>query len=466
VAILVDGCPDATEVADYLQSRGIEDIDLLVATHPHADHIGGLAEVLHRFDVREIWVNGDTADSQTYTDFAAAVASERAAGASYRQISCWDSAQMGGLDILVLHPPYDLTGDLNEDSVVTKVTCGTVDVLLTGDATSDSEASMISDALTQLDSEVLKVGHHGSTTSTSHAFLDAIAPHDAVISVGAGNTYGHPSQQTLDRLAAAGATVYRTDQDGTGVLTSDCNTYFITTSGPLGPTATPAPTATPTPAPSACGPCAATDCNSADSARRQRPRPASRPYPEIRSTSTGITTASPASRCARNRKLSTRQPSSKHGDVLVAQGGNQLEDDSARLAGIQVGVGLAERVCLEHLEAHGFGLLQLGLEIPNKEAQVVKTFPVLTQELEVEAVAFEDLDQFELDRADSGKAQPRPDLLLLAAVPDIGRSHLPHVERAQPEGALVEGDGAVEVLHHHSDLAHAGQLELLSYIVC
>jgi len=85
-----------------------------------------------------------------------------------------------------------------------------------------------------------------------------------VISVGAGNTYGHPHQETLDRLAAAGATVHRTDQNGTVVLTSDCNSYSITTSGAPAPPATPGPAATPTPAPSACGPCAATDCDCAD----------------------------------------------------------------------------------------------------------------------------------------------------------------------------------------------------------
>jgi len=272
VAILVDGGPDATQVADYLQSQGIEDVDLMVVTHPHADHIGGLPEVLERFDVREIWVNGDTSDSQTYQYFATAVAAERAAGASYREVARWDSVQMGGIDILVLHPTYDLTGDPNEDSVVVKVTCGTVDVLLGGDATSDSETSMISDALNQLDSEVLKVGHHGSSTSTSASFLAAVTPNEAIISVGVGNTYGHPTQETLDRLAAAGATVYRTDLDGTVVLTSDCSTYSITSSPAPPPIPTPAAihtpppiiTATPTPNPSACGPCAATDCDCAD----------------------------------------------------------------------------------------------------------------------------------------------------------------------------------------------------------
>jgi competence protein ComEC len=155
--------------------------------------------------------------------------------------------------------------------------------LLTGDATSDSEASMLAATLA-LDSDVLKVGHHGSSTSTSAAFLGAVTPKDAVISVGAGNTYGHPTQATLGRLAAAGATVYRTDEDGTVVLTSDCSTYSIATSATPpptpSPTATPTPTSTATPTATAthtatatatpgglvgaCGSCALSDCNCSD----------------------------------------------------------------------------------------------------------------------------------------------------------------------------------------------------------
>jgi competence protein ComEC len=122
-----------------------------------------------------------------------------------------------------------------------------------------------------LDSDVLKVGHHGSSTSTSAAFLSAVTPKDAVISVGAGNTYGHPHQEALDRLTAAGATVYRTDRDGTVVLTSDCSTYSVATGGAAATTPTETSMSTPppvSPPPQGVGftvpPCAATDCDCKD----------------------------------------------------------------------------------------------------------------------------------------------------------------------------------------------------------
>jgi len=269
-AILVDGGDGSVEaqdsLEDFLQAWHIQDIDLMVATHPHADHIGGLPGVLALYDVHEIWTNGETSGSQTYGDFALAVAQEQAAGATLREVTRGYTAEFDGLDIAVFHPP-SLTGDTNEDSLVLRLTCGMMDILLVGDATTDSEASMLAEEGLLTDVEVLKVGHHGSNTSTSDAFLTAVTPEDAVISVGAGNTYGHPSQQTLDRLAAHGVTVYRTDEDGTVTLTSDCNTYSITTSGPaVTPTVTPVPSPGPPPISleEACGPCAATDCNCSD----------------------------------------------------------------------------------------------------------------------------------------------------------------------------------------------------------
>jgi beta-lactamase superfamily II metal-dependent hydrolase len=231
--ILVDGGEASANVAEYLRAQGIHDLDLVVATHPHADHIGGLIDVLDQFDVREIWTNGDTADTQTYSSFAAGVASEQAAGAVLREISRGYSATFDGVDLEVLNPTTALSGDPNQDSVVLEVTCGWVDILMMGDATADTEAEMLSsDVLRSV--EILKVGEHGSSTSTSPTFLGSVSPDDAVISVGAGNTYGHPHQETLDRLANAGALVHRTDEDGTIVLTSDCGTYAMGT-GNLAP---------------------------------------------------------------------------------------------------------------------------------------------------------------------------------------------------------------------------------------
>jgi len=241
IDIVVDGGRSGSRVLPYLAGQEVPDIDLLVATHPDADHIGGLDEVLEQYDVLEVWTNGATSGTQAYQDFAGAVGME---GAVERQIRRGYSTQYGGVTLTVLHPAEPLTGDTNGDSVVLRLSCGSVDVLLTGDATEDSEASMLADPSVDLDADVLKVGHHGSRTSTTDAFLDAVTPTDAVISVGAGNTYGHPAQETLGRLAAHGATVYRTDLNGTVVLTSDCSTYSISTGG--APPPPPAPTVTPT----------------------------------------------------------------------------------------------------------------------------------------------------------------------------------------------------------------------------
>jgi len=256
--ILVDGGPSGSAVLSYLAGQVVPDIDLMVATHPHADHIGGLDDVLAQYDVREVWTNGATATTQTYKDFAAAVAAE---GAIEREIRRGYSTEFGGVTLTALDPVDPLTGDANGDSIVLRLSCGSADVLLTGDATENSEASMLADPSLVLDADVLKVGHHGSSTSTTNAFLDAVTPQDAVISVGAGNTYGHPTQETLNRLAAHGATVYRTDLDGTVVLTSDCSTYSISahlaaTPPPPPPPAGPSPPPPPPPPPPAnCDPC-------------------------------------------------------------------------------------------------------------------------------------------------------------------------------------------------------------------
>ncbi len=255
--ILVDGARSGSEILPYLAEQDIPDIDLLVATHPDQDHIGGLDEVLAGYDVLEIWTNGMKRSTDAWKDMATATANE---GPVEQHVRRGHSAQFGNVNLTVLHPIEPLASDTNTNSVVLRLSCGSVDVLLAGDATAESEASMINDASVELDADVLKVGHHGSKTSTTNAFLDAVTPSEAVISVGADNTHGHPTQEALDRLASHGVTVYRTDLDGSVVLTSDCNTYSISTTvappppGPPTPTQLPPPppappTATPPPAP-------------------------------------------------------------------------------------------------------------------------------------------------------------------------------------------------------------------------
>jgi competence protein ComEC len=214
-ALLVDAgtAESGAEVVAYLESCGITDIDYLVATHPDADHIGGMAAVLTEFDVEhDIIAPEKTSTTNTYKKFVQAVDLEP--GVSLTTPAVGTTYVMGDATIEVIANGYGAT-DTNDASIILKVTCDGKSILLTGDASSKVEAALIADGA-DLDSDVLKVGHHGSRTSTSTEFLDAVTPDFAVIS--SGGKYGHPHQETLDRLAANNAKVYRTDTQGTVVF--------------------------------------------------------------------------------------------------------------------------------------------------------------------------------------------------------------------------------------------------------
>ncbi|MDZ7728597.1 MAG: MBL fold metallo-hydrolase [Dehalococcoidia bacterium] len=174
---------------------GVEDIDAVVSTHPDADHIAGLLYVLERYEVEDIYLGGGTSGSETFDEWMTLVQDE---GADIVTARRGDTIPLGGLELNVLHPT-GITGDSNADSVVLQLACGGVEVLLMGDATSESERSML-DAGVIRDTDVLKVGHHGSETSTNPEFLEAAAPEFAVISAGRDSQYGHPHEER--RLAA------------------------------------------------------------------------------------------------------------------------------------------------------------------------------------------------------------------------------------------------------------------------
>jgi competence protein ComEC len=222
--ILVDGGPEAAGagVVAYLQSRGCTDIEYVLLTHPHADHVGGLIPVLQSMPTGHLWYNGEPYTTSTYLRFLDVVGSQAipttilTAGLTYT---------IGSVELAVLHPTT-LVSKTNDNSIVCLLSYGTVDVMLTGDVEEGAESQILSSGY-RLEAEILKVAHHGSNSSSSAGFLQAVSPEVAVISVGAGNRYGHPSPHVLGRLGALPAQVYRTDLHGTVIVTTDGNSYQI-----------------------------------------------------------------------------------------------------------------------------------------------------------------------------------------------------------------------------------------------
>ena len=206
-----------------LQEHGLSHIDVVVATHPHADHIGGLVDVIKNVDVGEVLDSGQVHTTQTFEDFLDAIEAKQIPLKSVRE---GESISLDPtVKIYVLNPPANLLdgadneAEFNDNSVVLKLTYGQFSVLLTGDMEERNEARLVSENNTALDADVLKAGHHGSRTSSSIPFLNAVTPEVVIISLGAGNTYGHPHQETLDRISAAGTEhLFRTDFDGTITL--------------------------------------------------------------------------------------------------------------------------------------------------------------------------------------------------------------------------------------------------------
>jgi len=230
--ILIDSGTGETEkkLVTYLKDLKVEKIDYLIATHPHADHIGGMAQIAENFEIGKIYMP-KIADNQvpttaTYADLLKAIDRK---GLKVTQakggMTILDS---GGEKLEIFAPNSAKYSELNSYSVVTKLTSGEKSFLFTGDAQADSEKEMIAKGY-DLKSDVLKCGHHGSSTSTSAAFLKAVSPSAAVISCGVDNDYGHPDSQVVARLQKAGVTIYRTDLLDTIVAACDGKSIRFTT---------------------------------------------------------------------------------------------------------------------------------------------------------------------------------------------------------------------------------------------
>jgi competence protein ComEC len=214
-------------VVGDLQKLGVTRIDLLVSTHPHSDHIGGMQKVLMAFPVGRVLDSGIPSPSSLYEHFLETIDDKNIRYIVAEQGQTLDIDP--SLRILVLSPPKDRIGDdLNTNSIVLRISCGTVNLLYAGDTTTAAEDAMEKTGY-PLDAQILKVGHHGSSGSSSAAFLSRVSPELAVISIGADNAYGHPHKEILDRLDAAGTAVYRTDRDGTILVESNGEAYSVIT---------------------------------------------------------------------------------------------------------------------------------------------------------------------------------------------------------------------------------------------
>jgi beta-lactamase superfamily II metal-dependent hydrolase len=188
----------------------------MIATHPDADHIGGLDDVLKAFDVKQVYAPKVSHNTVTFEDFLTAVKNE---GRTIKTAKAGVSLELEGIDAEFLSPINDYGDELNDWSAVLKVAYKETSFLLVGDAEYAAEKDMLA-GNSDLKVDVLKVGHHGSKTSTSKAFADAVSPKYAIISVGK-NKYGHPDSGILARLKNINATAYRTDKQGTITAVSD-----------------------------------------------------------------------------------------------------------------------------------------------------------------------------------------------------------------------------------------------------
>lgn len=203
-------------VKAYLKKQGVSKLDILVATHPHEDHIGGMDKVIRDFDIGEIIMPKVSSDTAVFERLLGAVSEK---GLKITQALAGLSRSLGDAELLMISPQKGAVfQQTNDYSAVIRVSFDGVSFILTGDAEKAAEQQMLKSGC-PLSADVLKVGHHGSSSSSSQAFLAAVSPHYAVISAGKGNPYGHPHPATLDALSAAGAACFRTDSDGTVLFT-------------------------------------------------------------------------------------------------------------------------------------------------------------------------------------------------------------------------------------------------------
>lgn len=205
---------DGEKLVNYFKSLGIEEFTYVFATHPHEDHIGGMDDIINNFKIDNYYMSNKLSTTKTFMDVLDALDGRNL---KYTVPKKNDTLKLGDANIKVIYPGDDKS-NINDSSIVLKITYGKNSFLLTGDATSNVERKIYNE---DIKSDVLKVAHHGSSYSSTDVFLDKVKPYYAVISVGKNNIYNHPSNKTLEKLNKRNIKTYRTDLDGTIVFISD-----------------------------------------------------------------------------------------------------------------------------------------------------------------------------------------------------------------------------------------------------
>jgi len=213
-------------VKEYIGSLGVNKIDVVVGTHPHEDHIGGLDVIVDNFDIGSIYLPKKSTTTKTFEDLLVSIKNK---GLKIKTAAADTGINIDPeINIQMLAPISTNYDDINNYSAVIKVTYKSSSFLFTGDAEALSEKEILSKGC-DIKADVLKVGHHGSNSSTTSKFLKEVSPDFAIISVGLNNEYNHPHQATLKRLSSANVRIYRTDKHGTITALSDGNTIRFET---------------------------------------------------------------------------------------------------------------------------------------------------------------------------------------------------------------------------------------------
>ena len=228
VTVLIDtGRFDRSDVVPLLRDLGVSRIDLLIVSHPHADHIGQFDRVMAAFDVDEVWWSGATTTTRT---FERAVAALEASNARYEEPRAGQTTTIGPLSIEILHPTAgDSLRDLNDSSLALRITYGAFRLVTTGDVERAGEARMLARFPDLLTADVLRLGHHGSSTSNTPGLIAAVAPSVAIFSAGVDNRYGHPHDEVVARVVSAGIALYGTATNGTVAIVTDGVTFDVRT---------------------------------------------------------------------------------------------------------------------------------------------------------------------------------------------------------------------------------------------